>query len=122
MTLQKHKLKSLIGGDSHSDDFNKMVKEPEESEIQIDQESIKTMRSQLIQIHNHILDGLEVFYKFVDILFSHSPDDFDKSNEGSGDEGSGDDDLENKNREAPIMDEVKFCFHKKIINLFLGTF
>ena len=100
-----------------------MVTEPssedsEEAEIKIDQESMEDMRSQLIQIHDHILDGLEVFYKFVDKLFSHSPDDFDKSLEGSGDEGSGDDDFENKNREAPIMDEVKFCVHKKIINLF----
>ncbi len=55
----------------------------------------------------------------MDKLFSHSSDDFDlKNTEGSGDDGSGDDSLENKNREAPIMDEVKFCFHKTIINLF----
>ena len=92
-----------------------MVTEPssedsEEAEIKIDQDSLEDMRSQLIQIHDHILDGLEVFYKFVDTLFSHSPDGFDKNNEGSGDEGSGDDDLDNKNREAPIMDEVRFCF------------
>ena len=95
-----------------------MVTEPssedsEEAEIKIPHDAMQVMRSQLIQIHDHLLDGLEVFYKFVDTLFSFSPDDFDKNNEGSGDEGSGDDDLENKNREAPIMDEVKFCFHKK---------
>ena len=102
-----------------------MVTEPssedsEEAEIRIDQDSMEDMRSQLIQIHDHLLDGLEVFYKFVDKLFSHSSDDFDlKNTEGSGDDGSGDDDdLENKNREAPIMDEVKFCFHKNIIKLF----
>ena len=96
-----------------------MVTEPssedsEESfEVKIPHDAMQVMRSHLITIHDHLLDGLEVLYKFVDTLFSFSPDDFDKNNEGSGDEGSGDEDLENKNREAPIMDEVKFCFHQK---------
>ena len=144
MTFQKHKLKSLIGGDSHSDDFNKMVKEPEESEIKIDQGSIKTMRSQLIQIHNHILDGLEVFYKFVDTLFSHFPDDVDKDLDGSGDDDfdypayptlthfdeEGQPQFEDEpekgsdaNREAPIMNKVNHVSRNQNQQKYLkGTF
>ena len=132
MTFQKHKLKSLIGGEGHSDDFNKKVPEPEETEIKIDQESIKDMRSQLIQIHDHFLDGLEVFYKFVDTLFSHFPDDVDKDIDGSGDdeypETDDEDpqfDIVNRESQAPIMDKVNYVptkskKRKRII--FKGTF
>ena len=92
-----------------------MVTEPdsEEAEIKLDSKSIEDLRSQLIQIHDHILDGLEVFYEFVDNLFSRFPGEIDKNYDGSGggceDAWCGTDSYEKDNdgnREAPIMTGV----------------
>ena len=98
-----------------------MVTEPnsEEAEIKLDSDAIEDLRSQLIQIHDHILDGLEVFYKFVDNLFSRFPGEIDMNYDGSGGGceaawcGTDSDEENDVNREAPMTGVINIIFTKK---------
>ena len=113
-------MKSLLdnyGTETVEEDFNKIIGEKEKFKMHL--ETFDHLRNQLINIHQHLLDGLEVFYSFVDDLFSRFQDDmdtnpnqddtdpdcdpdFDPDCDGSGDESDKIPDskeMEEKNRE-----------------------
>ena len=80
-------MKSLLdnyGTETVEEDFNKMIEEkekfklkPNELTFKMHLETFDHLRNQLININQHLLDGLEVFYSFVDDLFSRFQDDMD---------------------------------------------